>query len=236
MFRKPFVNILLCTLLVAAAPAAVQAACPVGFASVDLKTGTATISTPLIPFITYTAGGAPAPVPPTAACPAAAGWKMAALRIVIPGTAPNGCTQANVVVEYEGVPSLWTLNLGDSPTNDGFAGDAGTTAHNAEAWILGEDLSVANAGNLPTVINNPMVLQHLALTNAALKFVVKNQFLSWGQPYSQLQTPATQNLFAIPDSSVPTADQRAIYLGVNRVIAHTGRTGCGARRVLISFQ
>jgi hypothetical protein len=87
-----------------------------------------------------------------------------------------------------------------------------------------------------SLLQSPLVLQHLALTNAALKFVVKNQFLSWGQPYSQLQTPATQNLFAIPDSSVPVADQRAIYLGVNRVIAHTGRTGCGARRVLISFQ
>ena len=235
MFRKSIIHIALCSLLVAAAPAAARAACPAGFATVDLKTGAATISGPLIPYITYTAGGAPSPVPATAACPAAALWKRAAIKIVIPG-APNACTQANVVVEYEGTPKLWTVNLGDSPTNDGFAGDAGTTDNDAELWVLGEDLSLANGGSLAQV-NNPLVLQHLALTDGALKFVVKNQSVSWGNPYSLVQSPASKFLFAIPDTTVAAADQRAIYLGLNRVIGNNAsRTGCGARRVLITFQ
>jgi hypothetical protein len=226
MLSKPILHIALCSLFVAAAPA-LQAACPAGFATVDLKTGAATISPALTPFVSYMAGGAPAAVP-AAGC---AGWKMAAIKIVVPG-APNACTQANVVVEFEGTPKLWTVNLGDSPTNDGFAGDAGTTDNDAELWVLGEDLSLANGGPLAQV-NNPLAMQHLSLTDGALKFVVKNQFVSWGQPYSLVQSPASKFLFAIPDT---TADQRAIYLGLNRVIGHTGRTGCGARRVLITFQ
>lgn len=226
----------LCALLGAVAPAAVHAQCPAGFVTLDLKTKGVFISPALAPFFSYVNAGAPAPVPPTAACPAAAGWNMAAIRIDIPAA----CTQANVVVEYEGIPRDWTVNLGDSPTNDGHAGDGGTTSHEAEAWILGEDLAVAPADMLAQFglgIDNPLVRQHLALNDSALKFVVRNQFLSWSQPYGVVQTPATNNLFAIPDTTVAAADARAIYLGLNRVISsRPDRTGCGARRALISFQ
>jgi len=232
MLRNIVISIALCSLWMAAAPAA-RAACPAGSFALDLKTGEDEISAPLVPFITYTASGVLKPVPAAAGCP---GWNMAALKIVIPG-APNACTQANIVVEYEGTPKSWTVNLGDSSTNDGFAGGAAnTTANNAELWILNEDLALANGGNKPSVINNPQVYQHLALSDSAVKFVVKNQFVSWGQPYGLVQAPASKNLFAIPDTT-PKGDQRAIYLGLNRVISGPGaRTGCGARRVLISFQ
>jgi hypothetical protein len=237
MFRK-IIFAAVCSLLVVGVPAAVQAACPAGFAFLDLKTGTA-YST-LSSYVTYHTGtgivsGVPTAVPATGC----AGWKMAALKIVIPG-APNTCTQANIVVEYEGAPKQWSTNLGDSPTNDGFAGDAGTTNHSAELWVNNEDLSLASANMLAPfglTIDNPLVTQHLALTDSSLKFVVKNQYVSWGQPFGLVQTPATKNLFAIPDTSVPAADQRAIYLGLNRVITGlAGRTGCGARRVMITFQ
>lgn len=229
MLRKSMLHLLLSTLVLAAAPAAVQAQCPTGVLSLDLKTG---ISVPSLPTgnIGF-ANGTVSAVPATAACPASAGWKMAALKIVI----PTGCTQANVVVEYEGLPSAWTVNLGDSPTNDGYAGDAGTTTNDAEVWVLNEDIALANSGAAP---DNPLVFQNLALTDGALKFVVKNQYVSWGQPFSRTTAPASKNLFAIPDTdpSVPAADKRAIYLGLNRVISGTHRTGCGARRAFISFK
>ncbi len=241
MFRKLIFAVAF-ILLLAGAPA-VQAACPAGFAFLDLKTGAAyttlgsNVSFLNFPVLEYpgVVPGIPAPVP-AAGC---SGWKMAALKIVIPG-APNACTQANIVVEYEGTPKLWSTNLGDSPTNDGFAGDGGTTNHEAEIWVLDENLSLAPADTLSTFglgLDNPLVMQHLSLTDSSLKFVVKNQFVSWGQPYSLVQEPATKNLFAIPDTSVPAADQRAIYLGLNRVITgRSDRTGCGARRVMITFQ
>jgi hypothetical protein len=232
MSRK-LILVLVCGLLMVGAPAAVQAACLSGFAFLDLKTGTAysTLGSN-VSFLTFSGvvPGTPAPVP-AAGC---SGWKMAALKIAIPG-APNACTQANIVVEYEGTPKGWSVNLGDSPTNDGFAGDGGTTDHDAELWVLDEDLSLASASSGP--IDSPLAVQHLSLTDSSLKFVVKNQFVSWGQPYTLVQQPATKNLFTIPDTTVPAADQRAIYLGLNRVITGlSSRTGCGARRVMITFQ
>jgi hypothetical protein len=231
MFRKLIFAVSFIPLL--AGVPAVQAACPAGFALLDLKTGTAysTLGT-YVSFHSFTGvlSGVPAPVP-AAGC---SGWKMAALKIVIPG-APNACTQANIVVEYEGTPKGWSVNLGDSPTNDGFAGDAGTTDHDAELWILDEDLSLASASSGP--IDSPLAMQHFALNDGSLKFVVKNQFVSWGNPYGLVQEQATKNLFTIPDITVPAADQRAIYLGLNRVITgRSDRTGCGARRVMITFQ
>lgn len=122
MFRK-LTFVVSCSLLPAAAPAAVQAACPAGFAFLDLKTGSA--ASTLNPYVSYhvftgVVSGVPTAVP-AAGC---AGWKMAALKIVIPG-APSTCTQANIVVEYEGTPKLWSTNLGDSPTNDGSRGGRG---------------------------------------------------------------------------------------------------------------
>lgn len=208
------------------APSA-HAACPAGQFFMDLKNCT----TAGMAGVTVIKACTPAAV--SATCPAAANWKQAVLKIAVPA----GCTQANVNVEWEGLPSGWTVNLGDSPTNDGYAGDAGSTANNAEMWILDETLAVANASNNAALINNPMLLLHLSLTGSAMKFSVKNQYLSWGQPYGFLQMPATKNLFAIPDTTVAAADQRAIYLGLNRVIVdRPDRKGCGARRVLVTFQ
>jgi hypothetical protein len=204
-------------------PALAHAQCPGGQFYLDLKTCT----TAGLAGVSFVSPCLPAAV--TTACPAAAGWKQAVLKVAIPAS----CTQANTMVEYEGLPSGWTVDLGDSPTNDGFAGDAGTTDHDAELWILNENLSVAAGGAVP----DTLATAHLALTDSALKLVVKNQFVSWGNPYTFLQEPIAKNLFAIPDTTVPAADQRAVYLGLNRVIFGPGaRTGCGARRVLVTFK
>ena len=213
-------------------PAIGEAQCPTGQFYLDLKGPTPLCTTgTFLPHVSLLSPCAPiAPVPAIAACPAAAGWKRATLRISIPA----GCTQANVVVEYEGLPVGWTVNLGDSVSNDGFAGDAGTNApDNAELWVLNEDLSVANGSSIAAAIDNPLVKDHLALTDGALKFVVRNEFVSWGQPYNSVQTPASKNLFAIPG----TGDGRTIYLGLNQVITgRFDRRGCGARRVLVTFK
>ena len=232
MLRKLMIQSVLCSLVVAAAPAAVQAQCPNGFYTLNLKGAPTNPTTTLGANVSFHTGPGIVPGNTTAvgASPAGcAGFNMAALKIVI----PPACRQANVVVEYEGLPKGWTVNLGDSPTNDGFAGDSGSTDFEAEVWILEENLSLAPADRLaPLGIDNPLVQQHLSLTDGALKLVVKDQFVSWGQPYSLVQEPATKNLFSFSDPANP----RTIYLGLNRVITgRPDRRGCGARRVLISF-
>jgi hypothetical protein len=225
MSRKSLSSLVL-FLLISFGAASAHAQCPAGQFYLDLKNCT----TGTMAGVSFLSACAPAAV--SAACPAA-NWKQAVLRIAI----PNGCTQANVVVEWEGLPAGFTVNLGDSRTNDAFAGDAGTTTHNAEMWILNEDMAVANGSGSAAAIDNPLLFLHLSLTDSAMKFVVKNQFFSWGQPYGILQTPASKNLFAIPDTTVAAADQRAIFLGLNEVITgRADRKGCGARRALVTFK
>ena len=214
-----------------AIPAALHAACPAGNFFLDLQT-CATANTLVPPgIVSPTAGGACAPAVASPGCTAIAGWKQAALKIVVLA----GCTQANVVVEYEGLPCGWTVNLGDSATNNGFGGDAGTSPpFNAELQIVGENLSVYNGSSNPALVDN-LATAHLALTNAALKFVVKDQFVSWGNPYTFLQTPNNKILYDLTNPG--DRDPRTLYLGLNRVIAATGgRTGYGARRVLVTFK
>ena len=146
---------------------------------------------------------------------------------------PDECTQANVLIEYEGDPSGWTVNLGDSITNNGFGGNAGETFKNAELQILDHELRVYNAADNPVDVD-PLARQQLALEDGAIRLTVSNQTVGWGQPRGALETPDLERLFAIPDN---TADGRKIYLGLNRVVSGPGdRTGCGARRVLVSFE
>jgi hypothetical protein len=163
------------------------------------------------------------------------GWQEMVVQINV----PKECTGAVVEAEYEGTPVEWTLNIGDSPTNNGYAGDAGTTVHNAELWVLDDNLWLANAGGAPSLIDNPMTFSHVALTDGSMKFLVKDQFVSWGQPYQYHQSPNNKLLFAIPDTTVTDADRNSIYAGFNRVISGApgnGREGCGLRTAVIRLQ
>lgn len=222
MLRKPTLFALL-VLFFAAIPA-VHAQCPVGQFYLDLKS----CATASLTGVSFMPGGTCANAIATTACPAVAGWKQAALKIVVPA----GCTQVNAVIEYEGLPCGWTADLGDSPTDNGFGGDSGSTPHNAEVQIVGEDLSVYNGSGNAALVDN-LAGADLALTDSALKLVVKDQFVSWGNPHAFLSTPNNKMLYSFSDP----ADPRAVYLGLNRVIlATSGRTGYGARRVLITFK
>ncbi|MDB4951802.1 MAG: hypothetical protein JWM27_4451 [Gemmatimonadetes bacterium] len=143
------------------------------------------------------------------------------------------CKQVNVVVEYEGLPSGWTLDFGDSQTNNGYGGGVpGTTAHMAELQVVNGMLTVhrANSGTIAQVW--PVTLQ-----DGALKIVARNQFLSWGQPYAVVPNAGGNSLFALPDLTGPMPDGMSMYLGINRVIYNPGnRVGYGVRRVMITMQ
>lgn len=214
---------------------------PGGFFIIDLKTCLAATTTGFTG-VSFLPGGGCVPVALPTNCPASPGWKQAALRIRL----PTGCTQANVTIEYEGTPCGWTANLGDSPTNDGFGGGAGGSLACAEAQVLNSPLAAGVGNPLSTlgvysscqagVVDN-LANSSLALTNGSLKFTVKNQFVSWGEPATVLQTPNVKRLFFLPDTLGPGGDFSTLYLGLNRVIFSPGtRIGYGARRAIVSFQ
>lgn len=154
------------------------------------------------------------------------GWNRAALKIDM-----KGYCKANIVVEYEGDPTLWTVDIGDSPTNDGYAGDAGSTDNCAEVQIVNNSMAIYSKAIAPG--NAPLLgTDTFSLKDGAVKFVVSNGALTWGQPYKSMIDP---NLFSIPDST--GKDASFIYASFNSVISQRlDRVGHGARRVTITLQ
>lgn len=222
----PWPGIALGLVLAIVSAAAANAACPTSVFFADLALPlTGTYGTPA-----STVTVVPGTLAKVAPCP----FNQVVLELNI----PTGCTTVIANVEFEGPPKGWQLDLGNSPTNDGFAGDANSTGGaNAELWILEanglNNLSIANGGTSPAVIDNPLVSQSVSLLDSSLKFVVKDQSVSWGQPHELVQTPASKNLFRFPH---PGTAPNALWLGLNRVIANNSRNGCGARSVWVRFE
>lgn len=162
-------------------------------------------------------------------------WKAAVVQVDV----PPECSGVTVWVEYAGTPEGWTVNIGDSDTNNGFGGDGGSlpSGQNAEVQILNQVLSAYSAADDPTGVDT-IASHQLALRDGAVKFVVKDQFVSWGQPYSALSTPQLDQLFFLPTDGT---GNRTIYVGLNRVISPVNgpsgfRNGCGARHAILFVQ
>ena len=216
--RRITMFVLVLTLVAAAG----WAVCPGGTFMVNLETGETLPATP------------PARITLLSLAPSqnqfCSGWSTALLRLDL---APD-CHEAEIAVEYY-KPTAWTVHIADSPTNDGYGGDAGTTLYNAELWINQQILWVAS-NRAPGGNDNELAQENLDLNYGALKFVVKNQSISWGPPYNVLETPGTKKLFALPDPSNP-AEGYSIYLGLNRVVANDPvRQGCGLQRAMITIE
>ena len=142
---------------------------------------------------------------------------------------PAGCTGLEVITEFGGSPEGHLLNIGDSITNDGFGGDAGSfpPGQNAEVHLFENRLDVFNAATAPPV--DTLASARFQLNDGALKLVVADQFVSWSQPYTALATPSLEELFFLEANP----DNRTLYVAVNRVVGGPHRTGCGVRHVLM---
>jgi hypothetical protein len=116
-----------------------------------------------------------------------------------------------------------------------YGADTATTLNNAEMWINQQILWVAT-NHTSGVSDNFLYQENLELNYGAMKFTVKNQWLSWGTPYHVLQMPGLKKLFALPDT-YNTAEGYYLYVGLNRVVGdNTVRTGCGAQRAMITVE
>lgn len=180
----------------------------------DLKTGQHSVLPPAISFKTK-----PHPVP--------GDWQAACVRIDL----GREFKQVNLVVEYEGVPEGYTLNVGDSPTNDGWSGDGGSAAC-AELQVAAQTMRVWGKPFGSTPACHVFGTQNYVLQDGALKVVVRDKFVSVGQPYLPMQSP---ELYQLPDAS--SKDGSAIYAAFNSVVSQrSDRFGKGLRRVMITLQ
>jgi len=149
-------------------------------------------------------------------------------------TEVSGMKTITYAITYGSVPSGWTVNIGDSATNDGYGGDSGTQSNDAELQVVnanmaifGNDYNTPAGGLLKTVAG-------IANTSYPLNLTVKNQYLSW-QMYvvnGSLSSPYLYALAGQPDLEGPINSD--IYAAFNRTIGDTSRSGTGVVSVTIT--
>jgi hypothetical protein len=149
-----------------------------------------------------------------------------------PGT--TGFSRARFTITYTGPPNAWTVNIGDSATNNGGGGDAVTQSNDAEIQVLNTTLTVLGRDATPPPKNLVDVTNFVA-NGQTVTFEVSNNFFSWSSPTAASSLTSTF-LFALNgqgDTEGPI--NYDIYAGFNRVIGDTTRTGTGAGLITIDL-
>ncbi len=172
------------------------------------------------------------------------GWHEVVLQLDLDPR--RGCGCAVFRITYEGEPVGHTVNIGDSPTNDGYGGDSWSTRFDAEIIVLHRDLDGFGAERRNTPAESRIFgLRQLALKDRMLELEVCDQSIRFAldEMNGFFNTYASNELIAIrPGASAgkDAADPR-IYAAFNRVIHRRSgrpshnRFGSGVRRVEISL-
>lgn len=124
----------------------------------------------------------------------------------------------------------WVLNIANSPTNNGYAGDRGTTSNDSEAQLLDDELRVylSDRGGNELALSEPGAIDPERDRSTAL---ICDGF--FGFRSSQLRaTLGDPFLFQIdgdePDDERGTTNDTLLHVGFERVVGATSRVGDGA--------
>jgi len=172
------------------------------------------------------------------------GWHEVVLQLDL--DPKKGCGCAVFRVAYEGTPVGHTVNIGDSPTNDGFGGDSWSTRFDAELLVLHRDLDAFGAERRNSPAETRIFgLRHLPLADRVLELEVCDQSIRFvlDELNGFFNTYASNEMIAIrpATSGAKDAPDSRIFAAFNRVIHRRGgrpshdRFGSGVRRVEISL-
>jgi len=172
------------------------------------------------------------------------GWHEVVLQLDLDPT--SGCSCAVFRIAYEGEPSGRTVNIGDSPTNDGYGGDSWSTRFDAELLVSHRDLLAFGAEHRGSPAESRVFgLSNLPLANRVLELEICDQSVRYAvdELSGFFNTYTSNELIAIRPATrggKDAADAR-IYAAFNRVIHRRAgrpshdRFGSGVRRVEISL-
>ena len=185
------------------------------------------------------------------------GWHESVLELDLHPDLGCGCVVFRI--EFEGEPTGEAANIGDSPTNDGFGGDADSTIFDAEIMVRYEGvIAVYNADLHGTPVGSELALalQHLPFKDATVELEVCDQSVSFNvdrgpgtKPIEGvLNAGGSGDLLAIRRPTGGTVNEAKeigadslIYAAFNRVVHRRSgrpaqeRFGTGTRRVEISL-
>jgi hypothetical protein len=141
---------------------------------------------------------------------------------------------ARFQVTYGNAPDGWSLNLGDSSTNDGYGGDAATQSNDAEIQILGTTFSAY--GNDRTSASGERFLYNVNEVvekgdTISIKITNKKMEMAYRDRAVFTMTPFLYALNGQPDWEGSV--NYDIYAAFNRTINNASRSGAGVSRVII---
>lgn len=141
--------------------------------------------------------------------------------------------KAMIYVTYTDNPTGWMVNIGDSKTNNGYAGDGATQSHDAELQVYnrGYALYASDYGNSARIRN----ISNFAPATGSkwMRFYVADGYTSYYSANSS-GSYTSNNLFALNGEADGEGKTNfKIYAGFNRVISGTSRVGRGVNYVVI---
>ena len=164
-------------------------------------------------------------------------------------------------IHFEDPVHDWSVNVGDSPTNNGLGGDAGTTDFAAEMQVMESILQVFTiasprlaAKRMDTILEwnlPPLGGRHadLEICDQTLAFDMPGAYAGDRPLHWKIQTPVFGLLYSLAPRPGPAAPEgakkkdRGIYAGFNRVVYEADkatekrkpRIGTGVRSVEITL-
>jgi len=135
----------------------------------------------------------------------------------------------------------WTFDLGDSSTNDGYAGDASTQIHDAEVHSIGNQIFFYGRDNVPAGVSYGLIYTQPNFVGVqpytTLTLEAKDEQCSANNGFGFILVNSYKlfQLNSQPDPG-PGGVNNDLYLGLNRVVyPSSGRTGKGLCSVTVTF-
>jgi len=139
-------------------------------------------------------------------------------------------------------PTNWWIHLADSPTTNGFGGDAGTANHDAEAYLLGSQFQMYTMDNSRGAAWPSYRSDGVAATSGCYRvqwaiFESRVLFDDDPDPSDPFRVDVTtsrgfeRSPYAEPDAEDSTgADSNLWYVGLNRTVGSASRVGTGVNK------
>lgn len=140
---------------------------------------------------------------------------------------------AKLLLHYGRSPRLWTLDISDSPTGDGYGNDDGTTSNMAEVQIHNRQMRIYGntlPGYMDASSNGGFLIRTIdGFVNKNSKAIldVSDERLQWtrGNIHDFLES---KFLFTLNGQETLYGDvEHDVYIGFNRVVAGNFRNGSG---------
>jgi hypothetical protein len=148
---------------------------------------------------------------------------------------PAQYTTAVFDVSFNSEPTGWTINVGDSRTNNGGGGDANTQSNDSELQLYNQQLAVLGNDNTPGT-KQLLIVDNFAAGGTSVSFTIKNNRVDWRNWIGQTGTLNSAYIFALNNQADSQGTRNYdIYAAFNRVVDGNYRSGTGASQVTVTL-